>query len=91
MDQPIKKKWVNALLSGKYKQGKNALNHSRRYCCLGVAVKACDGRTPLNQGWLNPSDLRRFGFSERIQEELASLNDAGVPFDMIAGLIDEAL
>lgn len=34
------KKWVNALRSGKYKQGKHALrNLNDEYCCLGVA---CD-------------------------------------------------
>ena len=32
-------KWVNALESGEYKQGKNALYTTRNngYCCLGVA------------------------------------------------------
>jgi len=33
------KKWVKALRSGKYKQGKNSLRVDGTYCCLGVA---CD-------------------------------------------------
>lgn len=34
------KKWINALRSGKYKQGRYALQDSNNgYCCLGVACK----------------------------------------------------
>jgi len=33
------KKWVQALRSGEYKQGKGALRVNDRFCCLGVA---CD-------------------------------------------------
>jgi hypothetical protein len=29
-------KWVSALRSGKYKQGKNELRNKDRFCCLGV-------------------------------------------------------
>lgn len=37
MNQDIKKKWVAALRSGEYKQGRNSLkNHEGEYCCLGV-------------------------------------------------------
>ncbi len=32
----IKKRWVAALRSGKYKQGREALNTKGRLCCLGV-------------------------------------------------------
>lgn len=43
---PVAKKWVAALRSGKYKQGKGALHQKtgNKFCCLGVlctlAVKA---------------------------------------------------
>jgi hypothetical protein len=33
------KKWVDALRSGKYKQGKGFLNMDGEYCCLGVACE----------------------------------------------------
>jgi hypothetical protein len=33
------KKWVKALRSGKYKQGKNYLRTGDRFCCLGVACE----------------------------------------------------
>lgn len=36
MNQEIKQKWVEALESGKYKQGKGRLKSDDAYCCLGV-------------------------------------------------------
>ena len=41
MDQQIKKSWIAALLSGKYKQGQGLLrrcNGEDVFCCLGVLV-----------------------------------------------------
>lgn len=39
MNIPIKqlKKWIAALDSGEYKQGKYTLQHGDEYCCIGVA------------------------------------------------------
>ena len=40
MDQRVKQLWVDALRSGEYKQGRDALKindgQGERYCCLGV-------------------------------------------------------
>lgn len=36
MDQEVKAKWVAALRSGEYPQGKGALNRDGKFCCLGV-------------------------------------------------------
>ena len=37
MNKSIKKKWLAALRSGKYKQGRGALrSKNNEYCCLGV-------------------------------------------------------
>ena len=37
MNQEIKNRWVSALRSGEYKQGKGALcSINNEYCCLGV-------------------------------------------------------
>lgn len=36
MKKRIKKLWLKALRSGKYKQGKGCLRADRKYCCLGV-------------------------------------------------------
>ena len=46
MEKRIAEKWVNALRSGKYKQGKNTLKQVRSdeevtYCCLGVLAEEC--------------------------------------------------
>lgn len=32
-----RRKWVKALRSGEYKQGKNMLRNGDKFCCLGVA------------------------------------------------------
>ncbi|MFO0203313.1 MAG: hypothetical protein ACK528_09315 [Alphaproteobacteria bacterium] len=36
MNEYVKNKWVKALRSGKYKQGRKNLNYNGAYCCLGV-------------------------------------------------------
>ena len=36
MDPALKAKWVEALRSGEYEQGRGALLRDGRYCCLGV-------------------------------------------------------
>lgn len=36
------RKWVEALRSGEYTQGKNALRDGDKYCCLGVACDVYD-------------------------------------------------
>lgn len=36
MNKDLKKKWIDALRSGKYLQGQDRLCHKGAYCCLGV-------------------------------------------------------
>lgn len=36
MNPEIKARWVAALRSGEYEQGKNFLNRDGKFCCLGV-------------------------------------------------------
>ena len=36
MNQEIKERWVAALRSGEYKQGRGSLNKGDFFCCLGV-------------------------------------------------------
>lgn len=47
MDPAIKEKWVAALRSGAYEQGRNQLRTANGYCCLGVL---CDLIDP--DGWV---------------------------------------
>lgn len=96
MNPEIKRKWVKALLSGKYKQGRFNLKSSGRFCCLGVLRHVMDPHDDESEcqmgSLLSERQLRRFGLTAQIQNLLADdLNDEGVPFDMIAGLIQEAL
>ena len=51
MNQEIKKKWLNALRSGDYKQGRDVLRRvgrdgEDRWCCLGVLCDIID-----KKGW----------------------------------------
>jgi len=51
MNQNIKKQWVEALRSGKYKQGRRWLRHTDLFCCLGVL---CDLHAQAtNHDWDN--------------------------------------
>lgn len=45
MPQAVKERWISALRSGKYKQGKGSLlDDTGGYCCLGVLVKELEGK-----------------------------------------------
>lgn len=53
MKPDVKKLWVEALRSGKYKQGKGCLRAGDEYCCLGVL---CDlHRVEFKQDWAHYS------------------------------------
>lgn len=95
MNQTLKRKWVKALLSGKYQQDTGALKCGRFYCCLGVLREVADKhdtRSRSNLGtWLDSDQLTEFGLSVQEQLQLGFLNDHGVPFEMIAGFIQETL
>lgn len=52
MKPDIKKKWLEALRSGEYKQGQSYLHINSKFCCLGVL---CDlHRKETNQGDWSP-------------------------------------
>ena len=42
MNKEIKDKWVKALRSGEYKQGRFYLQQDNLFCCLGVLCKVLD-------------------------------------------------
>ena len=55
MNPEIKSKWIEALRSGNYKQGVNALrSKDDRYCCLGVL---CDLYLKQKGGWWSPDSV----------------------------------
>lgn len=67
-----------------------------KYCCLGVLREIAPARfREVPEGENNFLRVGSFGtyfvLSQDEQNGFARMNDAGVPFEMIAGLIDEAL
>ena len=103
MDKELKKKWIDALRSGKYIQGKNRLHTScpeESFCCLGVLceiVGVPKAKTSMfayafeDVGFATmlPSKfLAHVGFTEDIAEELAEANDSGKTFLDIADMIE---
>ncbi len=65
LPKTFKKKWLAALRSGKYKQGKGKLESSidNTYCCLGVACKISDpnakiiGRSLISTVYFNHEEF----------------------------------
>ena len=50
LDKKLKAKWIKALLSGDYKQGKGILKNKKgEYCCLGVLADICGKLGKSNQ------------------------------------------
>jgi len=99
----FKKKWVEALRSGEYKQGKEQLYDSEgHYCCLGVAAKICgnDMNNLIGECGFVPFDAK--GVPDLLKnnedmeegdvpEFLAIENDTEASFIEIADWIDKNL
>lgn len=91
MDKQWKEDWVEALRSGEYVQGRNALDRRERQCCLGVLCDIADlpwsrhfrGRVyydidPVlggSTGGLPHNFRERVGISIPQEEQLIALND----------------
>lgn len=101
LPEEFKKKWVDALLSGKYKQGNFQLRRvDNTYCCLGVAAKVCGvkdnaitgeyGLSTVNQNYRKVPNIIKSG-PNPIAHAFMVLNDNNVPFEVIAGVINEYL
>lgn len=85
MNQELKKKWTDALLSGKFEQGAGQLLHTGgltvkpSYCCLGVLREIADPTDTdsdgNNGGSLSTQQLERFGITSEEESGLIELND----------------
>ena len=77
------REWIDALRSGKYKQGRTELHGvidgEDRYCCLGVARELRLGRKAQGDEYLHNTFLPR-----ETQTDLAEKNDCGKSFKQIA-------
>jgi hypothetical protein len=76
MNPEIKAKWVAALRSGEYKQGKERLySPSQGYCCLGVLTDLYS-KEVLGIPYLGEDDLKKYGEDYLCDEVMAW---AGLP------------
>jgi hypothetical protein len=112
MDPDIKKRWVDALRSGEYKQGQECLHDSSNnsFCCLGVLTDLYikeygqqwnkpDGDTQLtfeDQGGVLPGSVITWAGLNMASPyvngcDIASHNDNGATFDILAEMIEAEL
>lgn len=96
----LKVKFLKALRSGKYEQGRIFFEKNNKFCCLGVLCKVAKVPTTPNQqiptegNWtfvdsVLPSIKDDFGRPTSMA--LAQLNDAGNSFEVIADWIEKNL
>lgn len=88
MDPELKQKWIAALKSGEYKQGKACLHNEEQgtYCCLGVLNKVAAYGYPGDNAGLGDE------LDARVQNQLMHMNDSkGYSFEGIANWIEENL
>jgi len=99
LDPKFKAKWVKALRSGKFIQGKSFLknrdsNGNAIYCCLGVACEIA-GHNPRG-GWYITRNMKKvpkplIGQND-LTEKLSRMNDcSGKGFKAIATWIEKNL
>lgn len=100
MDAKIKREWIAALRSGKYKQAKGTLRRDGGFCCLGVL---CDvmGAQWVDEDAIVNGELQNVYLSNNAadtaelkdgeQEKLWTMNDDGKPFSEIADYIEREL
>lgn len=104
MNREIKREWIEALESGRYKQGIGYLEDDGKFCCLGVLCKTLristrDNRRIGSDGinsdatleYLSDAVLDRVGLTHEQQEDLSVLNDNGDDFRDIAEYIRKNL
>lgn len=71
LTRALKKQWINALLSGKYKQGRGNLynNIYKEHCCIGVLGEVCGiTKTEMNKKGL--FDDQWFSNFDRIKSKI---------------------
>ena len=105
MNPELKAKWVKALRSGEYIQGKGYMNRNGKFCCLGVLAEVlelpkqvddvrCDTYTyePQASTWGFMTDAaEEYGLIDE-QAHLQLMNDSSLnTFDEIADYIEKSL
>lgn len=94
LDPDVKVKWLAALRSGEYQQGRDMLRDpaTGALCCIGV-LGAIQGEPLAGMNKMGLCGLgggpRQAGMHMNDLAELAQKNDAGWSFDEIADYIDK--
>ena len=103
MNKSIKQKWLKALRSGEYEQGKNRFvtpeEEYDRFCCLGVLVNETEGFDFIDGNYyadgypsmLSDRFLKEIGLTYGQQADLVTMNDLGKSFKQIADYIEKNL
>lgn len=101
MKPEIKKLWVDALRSGKYKQGTHRLRDGNKFCCLGVLCEISGKGYNPEDGGLPANVMRWAGLDTNTpsvpldgrNRQLYYINDnlKGYGFKRIANLIEKYL
>lgn len=106
LPKAFKKKWISALRSGKFKQGKTKLKYKdekgvTRHCCLGVACEIQGAKINMEHGGGFISSNRGVTGVLKVPiiirgnlalaDELSWMNDNGKTFKGIATWIDKNL
>lgn len=96
MKTEVKKKWLKALRSGKYEQGRGQLRFNNEFCCLGVLACVVDPEAKTwryEDGQVGPfaAQRRLIGKLSNVNiDRLIDLNDTqGKSFKSIANWIDK--
>lgn len=96
MDAELKRKWIEALRSGEYRQARMVLRDAmHRMCCLGVlaTVQGCQWEfVPIDErNVINLPFGLNAGISHSVRLALAEMNDSGKSFKEIADYIEKHL
>lgn len=76
MNPDMKAKWIEALRSGKYQQGRNRLiTESGRYCCIGVGAKVLFPEFEFNPDTATVCAAEKLGLTGGQQQGLVEMND----------------
>lgn len=92
MDKTLKAKWVEALLSGKFEQCSGVFcTNDGAYCAVGLLMHLDTGFDTFSAMGATPTGrLSELLGGDEACQAFFEMNDAGVPFEMQAGLIEEA-
>lgn len=94
MDKTLKRKWIKALRSGKYRQGQGELYSKGKYCCLGVLarIQGCSTTKLLHHDDMTKPPV---GFGGRLgsntRDTLIEMNDGRMYRDPNTGALTDGI